>query len=68
MEGLFVQFGRRLPFDFRHHGGERDRRAALAFAFVRSFHEGEDLNRFLGGNRRFARLEELPNLPAMIPT
>src|SRR5262249_45074458 len=38
------------------------RAATLALAFVGGFHEGEDLDRFVGGDWRLAALEEIDGL------
>src|SRR5205823_6174527 len=56
------QFG--CGFRLREHTGHRHRRAALTLAFVRGFHEGENLNRFLDVDRGFAGFEEAANLSA----
>src|SRR4030095_9740738 len=49
---------------FRQHTVERHRRAALALAFVRGFHESEDFDRLFSTDRRFAGFEEAYDFPA----
>src|SRR5881296_4771678 len=69
----FGQFAGSLRLGFREHAGQRHRRAALALAFVRGFHECEYLNRLLGADRGFSCFEEAPDraaefLVASLPT
>src|SRR5438445_5266065 len=53
-----------LGFCCCEHTGQRHRRAALALAFVRGVHEGENLDRLLGTYWRSAGSEEAANLSA----
>src|SRR2546422_742423 len=58
------EFAGSLRLGFREHAGQRHRRAALALAFVRGFHECEYLNRLLGADRGFSCFEEAPDRAA----
>src|SRR5437867_488658 len=67
-QALFSVFQLRggFGFGFRQNLLQRNRNAALALAFVRGFHEREDLDRLLGANRWLPRFEKPADLAAKV--